>query len=115
MDSPERADLLCFLVLAQLIAHANTGEWLRTDHVVKAGQIWAASNATDCDWIERAKLARHAGCLRGALGSAPMKNPAEGLGGRRGRCRPMAYYSATDSSWLALEIPLGTRRRSERL
>ena len=26
LDGPERADLLCFLVLAQLIGHATTGD-----------------------------------------------------------------------------------------
>jgi hypothetical protein len=60
MDGVERADLLCFLVMAQLIGHATTGDWLRTDHVVEAGRIWAASNAADCDWLERTKLARMA-------------------------------------------------------
>jgi hypothetical protein len=58
LDGPERADLLCFLVMAQLIGHATTGSWLRTDHVVEASRMWAASNASDCDWLERAKLAQ---------------------------------------------------------
>lgn len=57
-DSAERADLLCFLVLAQLIGHASTGDWLRTDHVVEAARMWTASNSADCDWLDRAKLAR---------------------------------------------------------
>jgi len=26
LDDPERADLLCFLVMAQLIGHASTGD-----------------------------------------------------------------------------------------
>jgi hypothetical protein len=58
LDGPERADLLCFLVLVQLIGHATTDEWLRTGHVVEASRIWAASSAADCDWLERAKLGR---------------------------------------------------------
>jgi hypothetical protein len=60
LDGAERADLLCFLVMAQLIGHATTGDWLRTTHVVEASRIWAASNSADCDWLERAKLARMA-------------------------------------------------------
>jgi hypothetical protein len=44
--------------MAQLIGHATTGKWLRTDHVVEASRIWAESNSADCDWLERAKLAR---------------------------------------------------------
>jgi hypothetical protein len=56
LNDHERAELLCFLVMAQLIAHANTGNWLRTDHAVEAGRIWIASNSADCDWLERARL-----------------------------------------------------------
>jgi hypothetical protein len=58
LDGAERADLLCFLVMAQLIGHASTGNWLRTDHVVEASRIWAASNSTGRDWLEHAKLAQ---------------------------------------------------------
>jgi uncharacterized protein (DUF1015 family) len=56
LNELERAELLCFLVIAQLIAHASTGNWLRTDHAVEAGRIWAASNSADCGWLERARL-----------------------------------------------------------
>jgi hypothetical protein len=58
LDGPERADLLCFLVMAQLIGHARTGEWLQTDHVVEATRMWLASNSAECDWLERVKLAQ---------------------------------------------------------
>ena len=58
LDGPERADLLCFLVLSQLIGHASTGEWLRTAHVVEATRMWLASNSAECDWLERVKLAK---------------------------------------------------------
>lgn len=58
LNAPERADLLCFLVMAQLIGHATTGHWLRTNHVVEASRMWAASNSADCDWLERATLAQ---------------------------------------------------------
>jgi hypothetical protein len=58
LDNADRADLLCFLVLSHLIGHASTGKWLRTDHVVEAARMWAASNSAECDWLERAKLAR---------------------------------------------------------
>jgi len=63
LDNAERADLLCFLVMAQLIGHASTGNWLRTDHVVESGRIWAASNSIECDWLERANLAQMAADL----------------------------------------------------
>jgi hypothetical protein len=31
VDNKAHAELLCFLVLAQIIGHATTGDWLRTD------------------------------------------------------------------------------------
>lgn len=58
LGDAERTDQLCFLVVAQLIGHSSTGNWLRTDHVVEAARIWAVSNSVDCDWLVRAKLAR---------------------------------------------------------
>jgi hypothetical protein len=58
LNRAQRADLLCFLVMAQLIGLASTGKWLRTDHVVEATRLWMASNSADCDWLERAKLGR---------------------------------------------------------
>ena len=58
LDNAERADLLCFLVMAQLIGHAGTGDWLRTDHVVEAIRMWLASNSAECGWFERVELAR---------------------------------------------------------
>lgn len=58
LDDAERVDLLCFLVMAQLIGHASTGDWLRTDHAVEATRMWMTSNSADCDWLERAKLAQ---------------------------------------------------------
>ncbi len=58
LDHAERAELLCFLVMAQLIGHASTGDWLRTDHVVEATRMWLASNSAECAWFERVRLAR---------------------------------------------------------
>jgi hypothetical protein len=56
LDIPARADLLCFLVMAQVIGHADSGQWLRTDQAVEIGRIWAASHPVPCDWLERARL-----------------------------------------------------------
>lgn len=47
-----------FLSLAQLIGYAQTGEWLRTGHVVEATRMWLASNDAECDWLDRVKLAQ---------------------------------------------------------
>ncbi|PRX32227.1 hypothetical protein B0G75_104246 [Paraburkholderia sp. BL18I3N2] len=51
-----RAELLCYLVVAQLVAMARTGEWLRTDHLVESGRIWCKANGAHFDWQERIAL-----------------------------------------------------------
>ncbi|SDJ49104.1 hypothetical protein SAMN04487926_15513 [Paraburkholderia steynii] len=57
LDEPNRADLLCHLVVAQLIARARTGDWLRTDHLVDAKNLWAMVHDAAPDWLESAQLA----------------------------------------------------------
>ncbi|CAE6945994.1 hypothetical protein R69608_05523 [Paraburkholderia nemoris] len=49
LDDEARAELLCYLVVAQLVARARTGEWLRTDHLVESTRIWLAGNGADAD------------------------------------------------------------------
>ncbi|WP_144149309.1 hypothetical protein [Paraburkholderia sp. BCC1884] len=56
LDSDARAELLCYLVVAQLVAHARTGEWLRTDHLVESARIWTGANGADGAWAARAEL-----------------------------------------------------------
>ncbi|CAE6827187.1 hypothetical protein [Paraburkholderia aspalathi] len=56
LDDEARAELLCYLVLAQLVARARTGEWLRTDHLVESTRIWLASNGAEGNWKERIHL-----------------------------------------------------------
>lgn len=58
MTPSELIALLCFLVPAQLIGHTSIGSWFRTDNVTKSARLWMTSNSTECNWIERAKLAR---------------------------------------------------------
>jgi hypothetical protein len=58
-----RADLLCYLVVAELVAMARTGEWLRTDHLVESGRIWCKTNGGCCDWQERVSLGQIAADL----------------------------------------------------
>ncbi|MFM0218297.1 hypothetical protein [Paraburkholderia caledonica] len=48
-----RSELLCYLVVAQLIARARTGEWLRTDHFVESLNIWLNANGAEVDWLQR--------------------------------------------------------------
>ncbi|NYH12978.1 hypothetical protein [Paraburkholderia bryophila] len=55
-DDEARAELLCYLVVAQLIAQARTGAWLRTDHLVESMRIWLAGNGADANWENRVRL-----------------------------------------------------------
>lgn len=75
LDDEARAELLCYLVVGQLVARARTGEWLRTDHLVESTHIWLASNGADADWTERL----HLGALsqRIALDFAEMRGFAD--------------------------------------
>lgn len=56
LDVEARADLLCYLVVGQLIARTRTGDWLRTDHLVESTRIWLAGNGANADWVERVHL-----------------------------------------------------------
>lgn len=50
------AELLSYLVVAELVAMARSGEWLRTDHLVESGRIWCKANGSHLDWQERIPL-----------------------------------------------------------
>lgn len=56
LDDEARAELLCYLVVAQLVARARTGEWLRTDHLVESTRIWLAGNGAQATWRESVRL-----------------------------------------------------------
>jgi hypothetical protein len=53
MHPKTQAELLCYLVVAQLIARARTGAWLRTDHFVESLHVWLNANSAEVDWLER--------------------------------------------------------------
>jgi hypothetical protein len=57
-DDEARTELLCYLVVGELVAMARSGEWLRTDHLVESARIWLKANGATCDWQERVELAR---------------------------------------------------------
>ncbi|MEM5371955.1 hypothetical protein V4C53_38870 [Paraburkholderia azotifigens] len=48
-----RARLVCYLVVAQLYARADTGAWLRTDHLVESAQGRCAYNRVSLSWLDR--------------------------------------------------------------
>ncbi|CAH2903159.1 MAG: hypothetical protein PCALPYG88_6377 [uncultured Paraburkholderia sp.] len=53
LPSKTQVELLCYLVVAQLIARARTGGWLRTDHFAESMHIWLNANGAQVDWLER--------------------------------------------------------------
>lgn len=55
-DDEARAEMLCHLVVAQLIARARTGDWLRTDHFVESARVWSRANGASPNWFESARL-----------------------------------------------------------
>lgn len=70
LDDESRAELLCYLVVGQLIAINHAGTWLKTSHLVESARIWLASNGAACDWMERATLAQMSAELAPSLLSA---------------------------------------------
>ena len=53
LQSNPQAELLCYLVVAQLVARARTGEWLRSDYFVESLNIWLNAYGAQVDWLER--------------------------------------------------------------
>lgn len=58
IDHDARAELLCYLVVAQLVARARTGAWLRADHLVESARIWTDANGAKGAWLARSELGR---------------------------------------------------------
>ncbi|WP_236078229.1 hypothetical protein [Paraburkholderia nemoris] len=56
LDDEARAELLCYLVVGQLVARARTGDWLRTDHVVELLNVWLGGNGAHANWLDRVHL-----------------------------------------------------------
>ncbi|WP_421377163.1 hypothetical protein ACOCG7_05900 [Paraburkholderia sp. DD10] len=52
LDDQARAELLCYLVVGQLVARARTSGWMRTDHVVELLSIWLNGNGARADWTD---------------------------------------------------------------
>ncbi|KAE8753863.1 hypothetical protein FSO04_42870 [Paraburkholderia madseniana] len=56
LDDEARAELLCYLVVGQLVARARSGDWLRTDHTVELLDIWVKGNGAQANWLDRVHL-----------------------------------------------------------
>jgi hypothetical protein len=74
LDEEATAELLCYLVVGQLVARARTGAALRTDHVVELLTIWMNGNGAQADWLHlrilSEKLARNFAELPGFADSS---------------------------------------------
>jgi hypothetical protein len=38
----QKAELLCFLALSEILAFRLTGEWLNVNHLVESARVWLA-------------------------------------------------------------------------
>jgi len=43
-DDEARAEMLCYLVVGELVAMARTGDWLRTGQLVELARLWMHAN-----------------------------------------------------------------------
>lgn len=56
LDDEVRTELLCYLVVSQLLSRVRTGDWLRTDHFVESSRIWLQANTASLNWFESVRL-----------------------------------------------------------
>ncbi|WP_162601040.1 hypothetical protein [Paraburkholderia sp. C35] len=63
LDDEARAEMLCYLVVGELVSMARTQDWLNTGHLVELSRIWMHANGAICDWQERIEIARMAADL----------------------------------------------------
>jgi hypothetical protein len=59
-DDEARAEMLCYLVVGELVAMARTGDWLRTDHLVELSLIWMHANGAQPEWRDHISIVRMA-------------------------------------------------------
>ncbi|CAG4888073.1 hypothetical protein [Paraburkholderia saeva] len=62
-DETAKVQLLCYLVVGEIVAIVRTGECLRTDHLVESARIWMQATGVKCDWQDRLELAQLAAKL----------------------------------------------------
>lgn len=56
LDDKTLAELLCYLVVGQLVVRARTGDWLRSEQREELLHIWFRGNAAEVGWVESARL-----------------------------------------------------------
>ena len=56
-DLRDKAELLTFLVVSQLVEKRQSGKWLEVDAVVGLEREWFESRAKEVPWLERVSIA----------------------------------------------------------
>lgn len=56
LDDETRAELLCYLVVSQIVALVLTEEWMRPEHLVESIRIWLNGSRAQAHWSERIYL-----------------------------------------------------------
>jgi hypothetical protein len=59
-DDEARAEMLCYLVVGELVATARTGDRLRKDHLVELSLVWSHANGPQPEWRDRISIVRMA-------------------------------------------------------
>ncbi|MGH8778287.1 hypothetical protein [Paraburkholderia sp.] len=63
LNDEARCDLLCHLVVVQLIEHTRSGAWLRAAQIAESTRLWLGADRTHTTRTEQATLARTASAL----------------------------------------------------
>ncbi|ACC73860.1 hypothetical protein PPMP20_29645 [Paraburkholderia phymatum] len=67
LEDGQRTELLCHLVVEQLLSRAGTGKWLELGRVVECIQRWTQTKGLAPDWMEGARLGELSGPLASDL------------------------------------------------
>lgn len=57
LDANDQVELLCYLVVNQIVSLALTGVWMRPDQCVVSIRIWLDGNRAQAHWSEHLCLA----------------------------------------------------------
>ena len=56
LDTEARSELLTYLVASQLVGRAQSGEWLKLEHLIESENLWLKANGGNCDMVDRVRL-----------------------------------------------------------
>ncbi|WP_091789826.1 hypothetical protein [Paraburkholderia steynii] len=79
LDDEARTELLCYLVVSQLLSRIRTDDWLRTDHFVECSRIWSQANTASLNWFESVRLRQLSVELASSIWAIEMLRDAQEL------------------------------------